>query len=976
MGTGDPKEPGRNVIALDSTVEGGTPESGEPPAPASPLKPGDRLDRFVIQELLGRGGMGDVLAAFDPSLDRKVAIKVLHRDEGDPSRKDRLLREARAMARLAHANVVTVHEVGLLGGRLYLALEYVDGQNLAGWLREAPRDWRAIVDVFVQAGRGLAAAHEAGLVHRDFKPENVMVHRSGRARVTDFGLVSGTGLAADSAPTPGDDHGTDSSPSWPSLTRSGALLGTPAYMSPEQHRREPVDARSDQFAFCVALYRALYGVPPFAGDRYAELAANVMAGRLRPPPASATAPARVRDAVLRGLRTDPAERFPSMNALVDALATEPAHRRWWPWLVAGAAVVVAGGAVAGALLLRANGAGAASTGAICADASAELAGAWDEARLAQVRAAMLADPRPHAAAVLSRVEAALDSYARDWIVMRGESCAATFVRQEQSGDLFDLRAACLERRRSRLAALTDLLGRGPDAVALDRAIDAAESLPPIADCADAESLRAAMRAPEDPMLRERVAALFARVDETQALESAGRYKEGLEQLHALMPQIEATRHLPLLAAALDAEQALATGFGDRQAASAALDRAQLVAAQAGDDRLAAEVAIGRLYVQVHLLSQGAKADELVRAAEAAVMRAGNDEELQVRLAAHRGLAELTREHYDEAVASLQRAATLGEKVYGAEARSQGMVLANLALALDSAGKYPEARIAYERALAIQERVFGPDHPVVGNTLQNVGINLRYLGELDKAIAVSQRALKIVEASSAPDSADVAVAAEALGLVYFMANRHAEARPYMERALAIREKVLGAKDPIVAKGLHNLALLMTDIGDYAAAQRLLERSIAIKIANDGPEHAGLASAEYALGDLLQRQDHCAQAIAHFQRSLAIADKTLPKDHPNLAYPLQGLGVCEHRLGRPVRAIAPMERGLRLLQNAGASPVEIGWLQFELGRALWDAGRDRGRAVALAREARASYGAGSGDQSKPMAEIDAWLAKHAR
>jgi len=313
------------------------------------------LGRFEIKARLGEGGMGVVLLAVDPSLGRQVALKVLHAgatggssDTATAARR-RLLREAQGIAQLVHENVIVVHEVGTHAGRDYVAMEYVKGRTLACW--QAKRSWREIVEMYLRAGRGLAAAHAAGLVHRDFKPDNVLVGDDGRVRVTDFGLVAAVGTSESLTAT--TDELRDRSELGASLTATGSVMGTPRYMPPEQHRGEPVDARADQFSFCASLYEALYGRPPFAGESYAVLRACVLAGELTPPPADSEVPAAIRDAVLRGLSHDRADRFASMTELLAVLdatqATPPARpRRSRTWLaLGGVGVVVAGGIAIG-----------------------------------------------------------------------------------------------------------------------------------------------------------------------------------------------------------------------------------------------------------------------------------------------------------------------------------------------------------------------------------------------------------------------------------------------------------------------------------------------------------------------------------------------------------------------------------------------------------------------------------------------------
>lgn len=281
----------------------------------------ERLGRFEVLGRLGEGGMGQVLRARDPRLDREVAIKVL-RAELDDGRaplaaelaRRRLVREAQAMARLDHPNVIGVHEVGEDGERVFLVMERVAGTTLRGWMAAAPRSWREVLALFAQIGAGLAAAHDAGLVHRDVKPDNMLIGDDGRARITDFGLVG--------VEVPADARGAE--PATVALTHEGAMVGTPGYMAPEQLRGQAADPRSDQFGLCVSLYETLYGSPPFAGDSFRELANASLDGVIRAAPADTDVPEAVRAVVVRGLAVDPAARWPDVRALLDALAAAAA----------------------------------------------------------------------------------------------------------------------------------------------------------------------------------------------------------------------------------------------------------------------------------------------------------------------------------------------------------------------------------------------------------------------------------------------------------------------------------------------------------------------------------------------------------------------------------------------------------------------------------------------------------------------------
>jgi WD40 repeat protein/tRNA A-37 threonylcarbamoyl transferase component Bud32 len=292
------------------------------------------IGRFLVIERLGSGSMASVYSAYDKQLDRKVAIKLLH-DESDFTR---LQREALALARLAHPNVVQVHEVGMSNEQLFVAMEFVAGQSLRHWIRSGERSVEQIIEVYLQAGFGLAAAHAEKIVHRDFKPENVLVGDDGRVRVVDFGLARSIG-----APEPRTTHATDDDgavDTTMSLTRTGRVVGTPAYMAPEQHLDLDVDARADQFGFCVSLFESLYGMRPFGGDTYTKLVANVLAGRVEFPPGDST-PRWLRELLARGLARDPDQRYDDMRALLADLSRDRrSRRRRRVWLLGVSAVTV------------------------------------------------------------------------------------------------------------------------------------------------------------------------------------------------------------------------------------------------------------------------------------------------------------------------------------------------------------------------------------------------------------------------------------------------------------------------------------------------------------------------------------------------------------------------------------------------------------------------------------------------------------
>ncbi|WNZ61346.1 serine/threonine-protein kinase [Myxococcus sp. MxC21-1] len=394
-GSGADDSPELSTQVVSADVQG-TPHAAEPSsardAPGdwrSRSRLGQRVGRFIPLKLLGQGGMGAVFAAYDPDLDRKVALKLLSveaRSADEEGGRARLLREAQAMARVSHPNVIPIYEVGTWDAQVFFTMECVAGGTLADWRREKPRSWREVLEKYLQAGRGLEAAHAAGLVHRDFKPANVLVGRDGRVCVTDFGLARPVdNLPLDEQPTLARvrDASEMSRPLHDPLTETGVVLGTPPFMSPEQFRGESLDARSDQFSFCAALYRALYNQRPFDPDELSRAAKALRsapakvtaplerAGRepspIHEPPSDARVPAWVRRAVMRGLSLEPEARFASMGALLEALSQEEQRARARKAGGMAAATVALVGAVGGGLWFQSS---------VCAGAEGLLADSW------------------------------------------------------------------------------------------------------------------------------------------------------------------------------------------------------------------------------------------------------------------------------------------------------------------------------------------------------------------------------------------------------------------------------------------------------------------------------------------------------------------------------------------------------------------------------------------------------------------------
>jgi hypothetical protein len=532
-------------VGVEETVAGKR-DSGAGKHDVGALERGTSVGRYLVLDPIGHGGMGLVYAAFDPELDRKVAIKLLRADLASGAERRqlfraRLVREAQAMARLSHPNVVPVYDVGTLGDRLFVAMELVEGGTLKTWMREQKPRWREVLALFLQAGRGLAAAHAAGLVHRDFKPDNILVGRDGRPRVTDFGLAradsaSDLPMLDDDRDSPAHLSGSLNEP----LTREGAVMGTPGYMSPEQCMARPTDARSDQFSFCAALYESIYGERPFPGIGPEEVIESVRQGEIRQPPANSEVPAWVRKAVLRGLAFEPAARWASMVALLDALGRDPALRRR-RFLTAAATVAVIGVAAVG---VRAR------SQAVCRGAERKLDGIWDEARKERISRAFGATGLPYATRAWQEVSSTLSAYASAWTGMHTDACEATRVRGEQTESMLELRMTCLEGRRKELKALTDLFANA-DGDTVGEAVQAAGELQPVAMCGDLPMLTAAVPPPTDAHMRDEVDGLRTHLAEARALLQSGKYPAGLAAARAVLPHAHEVGYRPLEAEALE-----------------------------------------------------------------------------------------------------------------------------------------------------------------------------------------------------------------------------------------------------------------------------------------------------------------------------------------------------------------------------------------------------------------------------------------
>ena len=659
-----------------------------------------RVGRYDLRERLGSGGMGVVYAAYDAELGRRVAVKLLHETGAEGQARDRILREAQALARLSHPNVVQIYEIGAVGRQVFVAMEFAEGLTLAQWQAQ-PRSWRELLAVYVDAGRGLAAAHAAGLVHRDFKPENVLVGADGRVRVLDFGLARGIAEALE----PGPEAPVDAllAP----ITATGAVMGTPAYMSPEQWRGEPTDARSDQFSFCVALYAAVHGARPFAGGSLRELRDRVLAGTLQAPPERARVPGELRRALLRGLRGDPRERFPDMPALLAALERV---RRGRPiaWLGLGVLALGVGAALGG----RWSAPEEPGPPDMCAAGAIQADAVWGPARRAAVRRAFLATERGDAGELWSQVAAPLDAYAAAWVREQEVACREALAGDGGRTDLSEgpyLKMACLDRTLGELRALTDAFINDADVV-IGNAVKAAYKLRTLEECRDRPMLALLPRPPSDPATAVQVQALASTLDEIGALLKANEVASGIPRAREAAAQARALAHDHTTAEALVLLGSLESSVGDYAAAERSLFAAALFA-ERGDNRAAlARARTELVFVVGYGQRRFAEALQWGELADNAMHQLGRGGALEVRLRSARGLVLRARGDVPAATLELRAALTLAEATLGPDNPGVATALSNLAAVQAEAGEREAAAAGLRRALTIRERTLGVDHP--------------------------------------------------------------------------------------------------------------------------------------------------------------------------------------------------------------------------------------------------------------------------
>jgi tetratricopeptide (TPR) repeat protein/predicted Ser/Thr protein kinase len=860
-------------------VDGGA--SGDPELSSAPNR---RIGRYVLIEEVGRGGMGTVHAAYDPKLDRKIAIKLL-REDGTGT-VARMLREAKVLARVSHRNVVVVHDADTHAGQAYIAMELVPGKTLRRWLAERRRSWREILRVLVDAARGLAAAHEAGVVHRDFKPDNMLVTQSGRVVVTDFGLARDVG----------EDGSQEASTEQIAIvdddTAAGVVIGTPAYMAPEQFTGTAVDARADQFAWCVVAFEALAGRRPFAGYSALEVRASMVAGRMASPRDGAM-PRWVMRALTRGLAFDPADRHASLAALIEHLETRPRRRRIAFTVAVVAVSLLATVGVRTWLDARRT--------AACEHTGRDEAHAhWNDDARGSVTAAILGTGVIDAERTAAKTVALLDEYSARWRGAREAVCVDAEVRRTIDPTVAERAHACLQERATALTALVEVL-TAADEPAVWRSIPAAAGLPHVDACRDPS--RRTSPTSRDP----EAAAVRVALSRAWALEAVGDYERGLAVAHDAVERARALEEPSLRASARISLGALLAATGAYAEAEAVLEEAYFESLDVDDWENASRAATRLTGVVGSLLERDAEGLRWARHARHALdARHLAPDHLEVGLQLH----ELAGAHgaaqdLDRAIEVQHRAVAILRDALGSTHPQVATAILNLGVFHGQAGDYRESLRLIAQALAIDRSVLGSRHPMLADTLQKLGAAHYAIGDHAKALELHERALQLQEAALGSTHPDVAATLSNLAAVVAATGDHVRSRDLLERALLIEES---EDDPAAARTLLALGTELHATGEIDRAQAMFERVLAIQGETLGEDHPEVARTLDGLAQIRSERGDAAEAEALHRRALAIRERVLGPDRFEVAVSLFYLAHERRRAGATSEACALLERAL--------------------------------------------------------------------
>jgi len=931
------------------------------------LRRGAVVGRYVVLGKIGEGGMGAVYGAYDPDLDRKIALKFLHSQvtghDSQGGEQARLLREAQAMAKLSHPNVAAVYDVGTYHGMVFIAMEFIAGLTLKQWLAKKERAWWEIWTVLEGAGRGLAAAHRAKIIHRDFKPDNILVDDQRRARVTDFGLARPT-AKPDSVD---DDELADSSgPLHETLTATGTIMGTPRYMAPEQHLGKETTARTDQFAFCLVVFEAIYGERAFKGDSLGELRAAVTDGELVQPKGNrGDAPAWRHQALERGLSVEPAKRYPSMGELLTALDRNPRGRRN---RLAAATVSIAAVVGVAAMLWPET---RRSPVALCSASAQVMEQTWNDDARKKLATSFAATKSHIAADTAKRVTSLLDNYAASWTEMHEDSCKATNVRGDQSAEMLDLRAECLDQRRIEMNALISRLTDKPNEKAVRKATKAAAFLVSVRGCADRTTLRTVAPLPDDPAKRARIKQLQGDRAKMRSSRNTGDRKgweAGIELLRKALPTVD----YPQLAAEIQQSIAwMAVHNSKYKEAIARYQKAAVLAAEARDDQRAA-IVWTRLAWLIGMTRNPQQGLELMNVAEALWKRARGDVKFVADMHQDKGAILKNAAKFKEARAEYDKALALLQEKAPNNKLALSVVHTDLAQLAFRTGNMGESRKHARLSRQLTIAALGPDHPQIGSTLVTLGAQELRAGNYAEAISVFKAALAAKTKQFGAGAAMLLNVKSWIAQATYKSGDKAGAKKLFA-PLVKQARTLDLAHPMVGNLFNEAA------SAYQGPEARDLTKLAVKAATKrhGATHPQTAQAMVGLGEACLRVKDWQCAVDNTRKAIPILAKTVPATNIVHVPPLYYLGNALLGQGKANEAVPVLEKAVAACVRAKANAYRFTVNRLSLAKALIQANprKNRARAIKVARQAHADALRIKGAHKKTQAALaEAFLKKN--
>ncbi len=923
--------------ALEKTVSAD--EAGVTPGvDGGRLAAGTKLGRYEIVEFIGGGGMGWVYRAKDTELEREVAIKVVQPTVAGPKGRDRLLAEARAMAKLRHRAVVPVHDVGEYAGGVYVAMALVTGGTLHDWMHAEARPWRQVVARFLEAGRGLVAAHAAGIVHRDFKPRNVLLGEGGEVMVADFGIASASVAAGEGEGLAGGAR------------EATSIVGTPAYMAPEQAAGQAVDARADQYSFCVSLWEGLHGQRPQEAETRTQGA--LLERSSAAPKSRRRVPGWLTDAVARGFAPAPEKRWPTLAALLERLERGLGRRRR---VAVGVTFAMVLAAVVAAVTVARHAEEA------CPDPQPRIARAWGVRVRSEVIAAFAGTQVPFARDTLERILPVLDDYAAGLRARQRDYCRAARVERRESMQLMDQRMTCLERRLAALQGRADAFRADPHA-ALPEAVAATSSLPALSDCDDREAMLA-YPLPGDPAHRRRIAEVEQALDGLELEAATGRDPQGrAARVQVVVERARLLVYPPTLARALELwARALNAAAAPADAAARELIE---TASVARDDVRVFGGWVALLEDLVQRQGKFAEAQALELSAASALARTGGRADLAGQLRRIKMGRAQRGDDFELAIA-------LGrEGVAAAAPGERSAALAALAVVLSVAGRPAEAIPLVEEAIGLAEASLGASHPVVGDLHRSLGVQFMFAGRFDEAEREVRRAVAILEAGLGARHPKLAMALSSLGNIARVRGDLEGSVASLQRAQAILEEA--GDDVALVDTLASLASSAKLMSGPTVASPIYERALAVAERIFGRDHSKYITVEAGYAVMLIEGGDCGRGRALFTHVVGVAE-ALAQPAPR-AVALLMLARCDANERKDAEAMAKLTEVVAICSKVTCPPPGLSMAQFALGALYYQSRRDVARGLRMVRDARRDFEKAGMPASVKMA--DDWLSANGR